>query len=518
MRLGPALAATLLSAALYALAFPPFALRGLAWVALAPLLIAVRDATLRRRLGLGVLWSFAAGGALGTWMPRAVAEYFDQSLAVGFGLWALVTGLMAAPYYALFAVLAAPLLRPGAAAPLLVGAAWAGAELLRGRLLNGGLVYVGSSPWGTFGASQVGADVVVQVASLGGVYAISFVLACANAAVADALVSLGGRTRVSRAGLLGAGGVVAAALGFGAWSLRAAPLGPPAQAVPVALVQADLPAALRWEPGGPVRTLEAYARLTREALAAGRPRIAFWPEAALTFFLEREPAHRRALERLAAEGDVELVVGAPRAEGPEGTAPYRNSVYAVDPASGVAGRYDKQRLLPFMESFPVGVDLLRRRFGRIREFSPGASAAPLATRAGPAGVLVCNEALLPHLAAERMDAGAAYLLNPSNDSWVRDVGFAEHQFQLVALRALEQRTHLVRVSDSGPSGVVDPWGRVLARSDPGARAVVQAPLAPGGARSLYGRVGDAFGMACLAAALFAARRSPRPPGVRVATR
>lgn len=511
MRLAPALLAASASAALYAGAFPPVGAQPLAWFALVPLLLALRDAPLARRLGLGVVWSFLAGWGVGTWMPGAVAGYFEQPLAVGVGLFLVVTGAMAAPYYALFAVLYGPITRSrGAWVPLAAGAAWAGAELLRGRLLNGPPVYVGSSPWATFGASQFGVGPVVQVASLGGVYAVSFVLVCANAALAEAIAAWRrdrALPRSTRTGVAFAGAGIAAALGFGALTLHAAPDPDGARgAVPIALVQGNLPAAARWEPGGPARTLDTYTRLTQQAFERGTPRLVFWPEAALTFFLEQEPLYLQALGRTLVHFDAELVVGAPRAEGAEGGAPYRNSVYLLEPGGAIRARYDKQRLLPFMESFPVGVDLLRRRFGRIREFSPGASPALLPTRAGAAGVLVCNEALLPHLAGERMAEGATFLVNPSNDSWVSDPGFAEHQFQLAALRAVEQRAFLVRISDSGPSALVDPYGRVAARSQSGTREVVLASLGASGARSLYGRVGDLFGVACLGIALLAAAR------------
>jgi apolipoprotein N-acyltransferase len=351
----------------------------------------------------------------------------------------------------------------------------------------------------------------VQVASLGGVYAISFVLACTNAAIAEGIAAWW-RDRTlaapTRGGVAIALVVLVAALGFGSIALRGAEgEGERGVSTPIALVQGNLPAASRWEAGGAARTLETYTRLTQQAFETARPRTVFWPEAALTFFLEREPLYQRALGRLLAHFDVELVVGAPRAEGADAGPPYRNSVYLLEPGGTLRARYDKQRLLPFMEYFPVGVDLLRRRFGRIRDFDPGgAPATLLPTRAGAAGVLVCNEALLPHLAGTRMAEGAAYLVNPSNDSWVSDAGFAEHQFQLAALRAVEQRTFLVRISDSGPSALVDPYGRVVARSRSGAREVVLASLGGSGERSLYGRVGDAFGVVCLAVAIAAAAR------------
>jgi apolipoprotein N-acyltransferase len=114
-----------------------------------------------------------------------------------------------------------------------------------------------------------------------------------------------------------------------------------------------------------------------------------------------------------------------------------------------------------------------------------------------------------------MAEGAAYLVNPSNDSWVKDAGFAEHQFDIAAMRAVEARTTLVRASDSGPSAVIDPFGRVVARTAPLAREVLLAEIATGPGGSLYGRVGDLFGAVCLAAVVLALAGSR---GSRDATR
>lgn len=517
---------TALSGGLYVLAFPPARVRVIAWVALVPFLLALRDAPLRRRLVLAAWLSLVVGWGTGTWMPGAVADYFDQPRAVGFALFLLVTLVMAAPYYMAFAAAYAPLVRRfgGAAAPLLAGAAWAGADLIRGRLLNGALLYVGNSPWATFGYTQIGVDSVVQIASVTGVYGISFALACANAAFAEAARDLLRRRRVGRrAGwALGAAALVLGGVsGFGALALQGAPGIAEGRRTPVALAQANLGAAARWEDGGAARTLDAYLRLTHEAFERGHPEIVFWPEAALTLFLEREPLYQRALGLALRREGAELVAGAPRAEGPEGSAPYRNSVYLVTPEGALRARYDKVYLLPFMEYFPLRLDLVRRRFGRAREFSPGGATPPLPTRAGAAGVLVCNEALLPQVAAERMAEGASYLINPSNDSWVASASFAEHQFDIVALRAVEQRAWLVRVSDSGPSAVIDPWGRVLARTMPRSRELLLTEIGASPGRSLYGRVGDVFGVLCLAAvalALGVARGWGKASGAREATR
>lgn len=497
MSLLPSLLATVVSGVLYALAFPPLRWRALSWIALVPLLLALRDASWRRRAALGVVWTLVSGWSVGTWMATAVATYFDQSLAAGLAIFLIVTLGMAAPYYTAFAIAYGPLAQSGAATPLVTGAAWAAAELARGRLLNGTLGYVGNSPWATLGYSQTGVLPLVQVASITGVYGVSFVVAMVNGALAELLSARSRGTVAARRARIGAAsavGVLAVVL-VGGWLALARPPDAAAPHTEIALVQGDVGAAVRWSAEGPSRTLETYGKLTREILASATPAVVFWPEAALTSFVEQDDVQRRALASLL-PGDTELVFGAPRAGGPAGAAPFANSIYQLRSDGTFVARYDKEFLLPFMEYFPLRVDFVRRHFGRVREFAPGAPTAPLPTHAGAAGLLVCNEAFLPHVAGARVAAGATYLVSPSNDSWVPNAGFAWQQFDIAAMRAVEQRRFLVRVSDSGPSGVVDPFGRVLAHTAPLERATLAASVTPLAARSIYGTVGDAFGAAC----------------------
>ena len=162
----------------------------------------------------------------------------------------------------------------------------------------------------------------------------------------------------------------------------------------------------------------------------------------MTFFLASEPRYRAAIGRLLASGDAELVAGGPSWE-PGEAATYFNSVFLVTARGEIGGRYDKEYLVPFSEYFPLPqVDLLRRRFGRVRVFQHGTRIQPLEARLGPAGILVCNEAMLPEVAARRVRAGASFLVNPSNDDWIADPGFAAKMFEMVSLRAVEQRRYL----------------------------------------------------------------------------
>jgi apolipoprotein N-acyltransferase len=181
---------------------------------------------------------------------------------------------------------------------------------------------------------------------------------------------------------------------------------------------------------------------------------------------------------------------------------YHNSAFLIAPDGEILARYDKERLLPFAEYFPfASVELLRREFGRVREFTPGTTPAPLPTAIGPAGVVICNEAMFPELVTARVRAGATFLVNLTNDSWLNDAQFSDQAFDMGRLRAVEQRRWLVRASTSGPSAIVDPFGRIVAQTRPFTRDTLDGTIQPSAALTLYARVGDAFAIGCAAVTL-----------------
>jgi apolipoprotein N-acyltransferase len=507
-----ALAATLLSAVLYSLAFPPLRLWPLAFVCLAPFLVALRRVGRRAGPALGLLWAETAALLVADALPASTQRYFAQSALVSWLFAAAVYTLTAGVYYAAFAALyQAIAARRVRALPWLAAAAWVTVELARARLVTGESFW--SNPWALAGYALVGVDPLVQVASLGGVFAISFLVVLPNAALAELWRARAEPVARRRAGIALASACLPAlgALAFGAAALAGAAeeeAGRPA--LRVAVVQADPELGSQWRADQYGRNLEAQLELTVQAARHHAPHIVVWSESALAFHLEREPVFRSRISRVLAEHDLELLAGGP--SGVETLPPrYFNSVFALDAGGRVRGRYDKQVLIPFSEYLPLAsVNLVRRRFDGVEFFSPGPHTDPLPTRAGPAGVLVCSEGMLAPLARRRVLAGATWLVSPSNDTWIARPKWAELTFDLVSLRAVEQRRYLVRASSSGPSGAVDPWGRVLARTPPTSRAVLGVEIRPRSDLTPYARLGDLFALACAAAVALALARGLVP--------
>ena len=229
---------------------------------------------------------------------------------------------------------ATPPIRSTAATPLLVGAAWAAAELARGRLLNGTLTYVGNSPWATLGYSQAGWPAILQIASLTGVYGVSFVLAAVNAALAEVVAAALRREPVARGAWIGCG----LAAGCAALAVAWGTLVRPESRRRTRRADRDRPGQPRR--GGPLERGRsgAHARDLRashaQVLARGPVATVYWPESALTTFIEQdEPTAGRSPPL--GDHDAELLIG--RARRRRTRRPYTNSVYVVA-ADGRSGR------------------------------------------------------------------------------------------------------------------------------------------------------------------------------------
>ncbi|HEY2774824.1 MAG TPA: apolipoprotein N-acyltransferase [Candidatus Binatia bacterium] len=492
------LAAGMLVAAsgwLCAQSFPGGSSPSLAFVALVPFLVCARLAPGARAATLfGALWMLLFAWGINDWFAPAVSRYFEKPWSFGFAGFLAVTLLTAAPATVLFArFLRCIGPRPRVLAPFLVAAAWTAGELLRSRVLG--------DPWGLLGYSQASRPVWLQVADFSGIYGVGFVVAATNAALAELLLLGAAQPRASRASLfVAAPALVVPLLAFvyGSVQLDESPAAA-ADRRELVVVQGNLDFRQQWRLTSHVANLQRYRDLTQSALADERADLVVWPENAVTFFLDREEALRKSLAGMLGASHAMLLAGGPRVQS---LAPqeFRNSAFLLGQDASIVSYYDKQRLLPFGEYRPMHALAFEQSDpGPVREFSPGPPEASLLDAAGlPVGVVICNEALFPDPARERVRAGAQLLVALTNDSWVGQWKYAEQAFEQSVVRAVEERRYLVRASTSGPSAVVDDAGQVLARTRDDSEEVLRHPIQARRELSIYARVGDLFAWCCAA--------------------
>lgn len=512
------------SAALYALAFPPWEIRLTPWVALVPFLLATRPLRPGRAAWFGLLWGTAAIWIVAFWVPPAIIFYYQQPW--WFGLIFCVVGslILWGSQYAVFAASAAWIGQRCRGYPrvLLLATLWVACEFMRARLLIG-------EPWMLLGYGLLPYPTLIQPADLGGVYLLSFPAVLVGAALAEAIsfaavrrdewlarpnASLSASQQHSerRPWLRGLGVgvlrfvapaflVVLAAHVYGAARLRA-PL-PDEPSIPVMIVQGNNDLGAQWQPEFYGEGLDRYLRLTSEAAARVTPDVIVWPESAVTFFLAHEPNYRALISRMLEPLGADLIVGGPHYEDLDPAVPrYFNSAFYITSDGEIASRYDKVRLLPFAEYFPLRtIGFLRRKFDRVRSFTAGGGGALLETRMGKAAVVICFEAVFPELALRQMRRGAEVLLNLSNDVWLGQGAGPEQHLAMARLRAVENRTWLIRATTTGISAFVDPLGRIRARSGSFTAETIHENITPMRVETLYEQVGDLFAATCLAVSI-----------------
>jgi len=478
---------TVVSAALYAASFPPLGLAPLAWVALAPFLVA---AVRVRPLGaacLGTLWGVLMGLGVAWWLPAMIAGYFELPAVAGWLGFLVVALGLTAWYVAAFAAWLSWIARRRPVGPLLVAAGWGAAEFARARLLVG-------NPWALSAYSQVRFLTLVQIADLAGPYGIGMLIAATNAAIAGlAAPPLRARRPLAAVGALGA--ALVATLAYGEHRLsQTFTTGEP---VTVALVQGAVERGFGWRPEYQHLGVDRYLALTRAA-GALRPRLVVWPESAISAYLQEPTPEQRAILEESRELGADLLLGGPHYEFAGRRTLYHNSIFAVR-RGRVTGRYDKLRLLPLAEE-----NLPSRLLAREKSFTPGARATLLEAGDLRIGAFICWEAMYPELVREFALAGADLLANLSNDAWFGDAAPARLHLDIASLRAIENRRYLLRATATGLSAVIDPYGRTLTVSRMREPEVLSATVRPSGARTPYQGWGDFVAWTALALALAAA--------------
>jgi apolipoprotein N-acyltransferase len=129
---------------------------------------------------------------------------------------------------------------------------------------------------------------------------------------------------------------------------------------------------------------------------------------------------------------------------------------------------------------------------------------------------ICYEVVYPALVREAVDGGSQLLTTITNDAWYGHSSAPHQHFALASMRAIEQGRYLARAANTGISGVVDPYGRVVRASGLFEQAGLVEEVRLLTHRTAYSSLGDVIAyisIALTAAALITVgRRSRRGPG------
>jgi apolipoprotein N-acyltransferase len=335
---------------------------------------------------------------------------------------------------------------------------------------------------------------------------VSFVLVLSSALVALAVVA----PRRRSAALGGVAALVALTLGLGSWSMSRTL--PETGRITVGLVQGGIRQEEKWLPENAWMNVGRHLELTREAARRGA-RLVVWPESAVPFLYDEEPALSAQLQDVVRRDHLFLYFGN---DDRESTPPPNGRIFVgaklLGPQGEITARYRKMHLVPFGEYVPLqwiftlGGRVAAKVVQEVSDFTPGSQPVTGEIEGHRIGGYICYEAIFPDLVRLFPAQGAELLVNITNDAWYGTTSAPYQHLYMAAFRAVENRRYMVRAANTGITAVVDPWGRILEPTRLFDRTVLVREVPYVSETSFYTRHGDVFAIACVAvaAALLAA--------------
>jgi len=390
-------------------------------------------------------------------------------------------------------------------------AAWIALEMIQARLFSG-------FPWHLLGASQTQLTPLIQIASVVGIYGVSFVVAWSALSLVSAVRVLLARPTVRYAWL----GeiilplfVVLGLSAFGMSRLRntADPNGPKLR---VAFIQPSIPQTMIWNPVENEERFAQLMQLTAQSLTH-QPDLILWPEAAMPGTLRYDEAMATNVLGFAHSNKVWMIIGSDDLEPAKhptkpDDADSFNASFLINPDGEIAARYCKRNLVMFGEYIP-----LWRYVSFLKWFTPiegGFTAGekietfmlkgeqPIHT-----AILICFEDVFPHHVRAYVKADTDFLVNLTNDGWFGEGGEQWQHANAALFRSVENGIPLLRACNNGLTCWIDSRGRLqeFFRDGRGnihgaGLMVADIPLLSDGqsnALTFYNRHGDWFGWACV---------------------
>jgi len=478
-----------ISGVLTALSFPKFNLSFLCWISLIPLFFALHDRSAKQSFFLGFLGGIAFNAILIYWIPAVPAHYGNLSIGVSLLIYAIFV-IYLALFWALFSWFFAKIQRtfPNLIF-LLAPFIWIGFEYILTHLLTG-------FPWGLLGYSQHNNLWFLQLASLAGIYGLSFILVLFQSLFVYSMIQ-------KRKTPFFLGLILVLLLHFGGWMIIK---NNPSmeESFQASVIQGNVSSEIQWDQISDFQIRDLFNQhlsLSSDANKQGS-RLIIWPEFSVPLCFSCSyniyPEFKYELSRFVQESGATLLLGTNETVMFQQLPHYYNTALCLHPDLSMS-QYYKIHLVPFGEYTPYKkvFFFIEKMTHAIGELSSGNTFVLHQFEGKKFGVPICYEIIFPNLVRKFVKKGADFLVTITNDGWYGNSSAPYQHFAIAVVRAVENRRFLLRSATTGVSGIIDPYGRILSRTEMMTQTYLTETVAPMNTITPYTHYGDFFPLASL---------------------
>ncbi len=482
------------------LSFPRANLSFLAWFALVPVLISIRNDYQKKVFPKAFIAALIYFTCSLSWITETMINYGGMSKLLSAVALLLLTLYLS--LYPALAMWAAEFLRKkNIPFALSLPVAWTGAEYARAIMLTG-------FPWNSLGYSQYASLPLVQIAELTGVYGLTFLIVLVNSCIFEVFFTEWGSAKKRKSIFAGLAAVCFLAIyGYGIMRLRQFDGTAEGKRIKIGIVQGAIDQDKKWDPKYRYDIVKKYITETRKILKE-EPALIVWPESATPFYYrygsayqyEQNVSMKQAVNNVIKNTETWLLTGTPDRDKENR---HYNSAVLISPEGEIADTYHKIHLVPFGEYVPLRKLLFFVEKITVLEgdVAPGDDYVVFETPRFSFSAYICYETAFSNLVRKFKKNGAEFLVNLTNDTWFGDSSGPYQHFSMTVFRAVENRTPVIRVANTGISGYFNAAGRILERTELFQTAAltrdIRMPSSAFNHQTFFTKYGNLFGQICL---------------------
>ncbi|OGF62383.1 MAG: apolipoprotein N-acyltransferase [Candidatus Fischerbacteria bacterium RBG_13_37_8] len=447
--------ASLTGAILLALSFPKWDYSFLAWIALIPLIYAMKE-NARASFFYGFIYGVVCNYITFYWVVQVIDDYSNLPLILAL-LLNLLLSFYLALYWGVWTWSGSYFLKTlGSGAIWILPFLWIVLEYIRSYFLTG-------FPWCLLGYSQYRFTSLCQIASIAGVYGISFTIVAANC-VLCILFFKRMRHRYWYGAIIVVVLYVALAVTWG--NLRVRNYHDNNAVETVGIIQGNIPQDLKWLVYLSDAHFKKHLILTGSAISNGA-KLIIWPEAAITIFFLEDKDKQNEIMHIVKESNVGILFGGDYRNESDSKVNYYNSAYFINPDDHTIQLYSKMHLVPFGEYVPLKKLLwfVDKFVEGVSDFSAGREYILFNYKNHRISTQICYEIIFPEISRAFVKKGSELLTTITNDAWFGETSAAYQHFAMATIRTIENKRYLVRSANTGISGIINPVGRIIHESD-----------------------------------------------------